>query len=231
MSPKPVQITILKQCGDNAMSASESVLKVLLVDDHILVLECIRARLDQEHGISVVGQATNGLDALEQVEQLKPDVLVMDISMPEMSGMETTKICQERYPEVKVLILGMHGNRECISQLMLHGARGYILKDVSVEEMVRAIRTVADGATYICRAATETLFQGNAADDFAASKLTPREEAILARVAKGLSSKAISGELNISVKTVETHRRNIKKKLYLSTTAELTKYAYDQHLI
>ena len=129
------------------MSTSESVVKVMLVDDHILVLEGIRERLEQEKGIDVVGQATDGLEALERVKDLKPDVIMMDVSMPNMNGIETTKIFQERYPDLKVLILSMHDNREYISQLMFHGAKGYILKDVSVEEMVSAIRTVADGAT------------------------------------------------------------------------------------
>ena len=213
------------------MSTSESVVKVMLVDDHILVLEGIRARLEQEKGIDVVGQATDGLEALERVKDLKPDVIMMDVSMPNMNGIETTKIFQERYPDLKVLILSMHDNREYISQLMFHGAKGYILKDVSVEEMVSAIRTVTDGATYICRAATETLFRHVETMEPVESKLTRREEAILSRVAKGLSSKAISNELNISVRTVETHRQNIKSKLDLNTTAELTKYAYDQQLL
>lgn len=214
------------------MSTSETALKVMLVDDHILVLEGIRARLEQGEGIEVVGHATDGLEALELVQDLKPDVVMMDVSMPNMNGIETTKVFQERYPDLKVLILSMHDNREYISQLMFHGAKGYILKDVSVEEMIRAIRTVAEGATYICRAATESLFRyGGTIADRVENKLTKREEAILTRVAKGLSSKAISNELNISARTVETHRQNIKSKLHLNTTAELTKYAYDQKLI
>lgn len=213
------------------MSASVSVVKVMLVDDHILVLEGIRARLEQEEGIDVVGQATDGLEALERVKDLKPDVVMMDVSMPKMNGIQTTKIFQERYPDLKVLILSMHDNREYISQLMFHGAKGYILKDVSVEEMVSAIRTVAGGATYICRAATETLFRHGEKVEPMESKLTRREEAILSKVAQGFSSKAISNELNISVRTVETHRQNIKTKLQLNTTAELTKYAYDQQLL
>ncbi len=213
------------------MEPSESVIKVLLVDDHVLVLEGIRARLDQEVGITVVGQASDGREALEMVKTLEPDVVMMDVSMPNMNGIETTKVFQDKYPDLKVLILSMHDNREYISQLMLHGAKGYILKDVSAEEMVRAIRSVADGATYICRAATETLFHQGSKIDRLESKLTRREQAILSRVARGFSSKAISSELNISVRTVETHRQNIKSKLQLSTTAELTKYAYDQLLI
>lgn len=213
------------------MNTSETALKVMLVDDHILVLEGIRARLEQGKDIKVVGHATDGLEALELVQDLKPDVVMMDVSMPNMNGIEATKVFQERYPDVKILILSMHDNREYISQLMFHGAKGYILKDVSVEEMIRAIHTVAEGATYICRAATESLFRYGATADRVESKLTRREEAILARVAQGLSSKAISNELNISVRTVETHRQNIKTKLQLSTTAELTKYAYDQKLI
>jgi len=206
-------------------------LKVMLVDDHILVLEGIRARLQQEKGIDVVGQATDGNKALELVNDLKPDVVMMDISMPNMNGIEATKIFKERYPDLKILILSMHDNREYISQLMFHGAKGYILKDVSADEMVRALRTVADGATYICCAATETLFRHGEPIDTGESKLTRREEAILGRVAKGFSSKAISNELNISVRTVESHRQNIKTKLHLNTTAELTKYAYDQELL
>ncbi|WP_327125401.1 response regulator [Nitrincola sp. A-D6] len=140
------------------MEPSESVIKVLLVDDHILVLEGLKARLNQEVGITVVGQASDGQEALEMLKTLEPDVVMMDVSMPNMNGIETTKVFQDKYPDLKVLILSMHDNREYISQLMLHGAKGYILKDVSAEEMVRAIRSVADGATYICRAATETLF-------------------------------------------------------------------------
>lgn len=213
------------------MGSRDSVLRVMLVDDHVLVLEGIKARLDREACIEVVGQATDGLHALEQVAELHPDVIIMDVSMPNMNGIETTKIIHERYPELKVLILTMHDNREYISQMLSHGAKGYILKDVSAEEMVRAIQTVADGATYICRAATETLFNNETVEGFAESKLTRREEAILIRVAKGHSSKAISNELHISVRTVETHRQNIKAKLMLSTTAELTKYAYDHKLI
>lgn len=213
------------------MNTAESKVRVMLVDDHILVLEGIRARLEREEGIVVVGQATDGQEALDLIEELKPDVVMMDVSMPNMNGIETTKIFQQRYPDLKVLILSMHDNREYISQLMLHGAKGYILKDVSVEEMVRAIRSVADGATYICRAATETFFRFGEQQESAESNLTSREEAILARVARGLSSKAISNELNISARTVESHRQNIKTKLQLNTTAELTKYAYDQNLI
>lgn len=213
------------------MKPTETDISVLLVDDHILVLEGIRARLDQEAGITVVGQAIDGQEALALVKTLEPDVVMMDVSMPIMNGIEATKIFQEQYPDLKVLILSMHDNREYISQLMLHGANGYILKDVSAEEMVRAIRSVADGATYICRAATETLFREGSEIALMESKLTRREQAILVRVARGLSSKAISSELNISVRTVETHRQNIKSKLKLSTTAELTKYAYDQQLI
>lgn len=213
------------------MALSKSNIGVLLVDDHILVLEGIRSRLDQEQGIKVVGQATDGVNALDQVEQLKPDVVVMDISMPNMNGIEATKIFHEKYPELKVLILSMHDNREYISQLISYGAKGYLLKDVSIDEMVRAIHTVADGATYICRAATETLFNKQDDTELVVSALTRREEAILVRVAKGLSNKAISNELNISVRTVETHRQNIKTKLCLNSTAALTKYAYDQCLI
>ncbi len=203
----------------------------MLVDDHILVLEGIRARLEQGEGIRVVGHATDGLEALELVEELNPDVVLMDVSMPNMNGIETTKVFHDRYPDLKVLILSMHDNREYISQLMFHGAKGYLLKDVSSEEMIRAIHTVAEGATYICRAATESLFRYGETAGHVEHKLTRREEAILARVAKGFSSKAISNELGISVRTVETHRQNIKTKLQLNTTAELTKYAYDQKLI
>lgn len=212
---------------------NDSVVKVMLVDDHILVLEGIRARLEQETGIEVVGQATDGLQALELAADLQPDVVMMDVSMPKMGGIEATKAFHERYPNIKVLILSMHDNREYISQLMFQGAKGYILKDVSVAEMVRAIQTVADGATYICKAATESLFREADADaaDSVHHKLTRREEIILELVAKGLSSKAISNQLNISVRTVETHRQNIKTKLGLNTTAELTKYAYDHKMI
>src|SRR5690554_423313 len=133
-------------------------IRVLLVDDHPLVIDGIQARLENEGGIEVVGQAGNGLEAIKLAQELKPDVVLMDVSMPVMNGLEATRELRARSPETRVLILSMHDNREYMVQLIQSGARGYILKDVSAAEMVKAIETVCQGGTYFSASASQTLF-------------------------------------------------------------------------
>ncbi len=212
-----------------------ALIRVLLVDDHPLVIDGIQARLEDEGGIEVVGRASNGQEAIEAAHNLKPDVVLMDISMPVMNGLEATKVLQQQMPETRVLILSMHDNREYMVQLIQSGAKGYILKDVSAAEMVSAVETVYRGGTYFSSSASQTLFsqfdQPHMAEPASASVLTPRESMVLKLLAEGSNNKEIAKALGISVRTVETHRQNIKSKLNIQTAAGLTRYAIENDLV
>ncbi|EPT2924300.1 response regulator transcription factor [Vibrio vulnificus] len=207
-------------------------IRVVVVDDHQVVLDGFMARLEMEPEIEVVGTASNGLEALDVVKQHKPDVVLMDISMPILNGIEATRMIKAEWPEAKILMLTMHDNREYIMKVMQEGAVGYMLKEISAEKMVQAIKTVNQGSTYFCESVTQTLFTQEIVP--AAQRPNPlsrREEAVLRLVAQGHSSKKIATLLEISYRTVETHRHNIKHKLDLNSTAELAKYALEQGLI
>ncbi|MBE3652563.1 response regulator [Vibrio navarrensis] len=207
-------------------------IRIVIVDDHQVVLDGFMARLEIEPDIEVVGTASNGLEALDAVRRHKPDVVLMDISMPIMNGIEATRLIKEEFPESKILMLTMHDNREYIMKVMQEGAVGYMLKEISAEKMVQAIKTVNQGSTYFCESVTQTLFTQEIIP--AAQRVNPlsrREEAVLKLVAQGHSSKKIATLLDISYRTVETHRHNIKHKLDLHSTAELAKYAFEQGLV
>jgi two-component system nitrate/nitrite response regulator NarL len=191
-------------------------IKVLLVDDHAVVRDGIRARLERSADFQVVGEAVNGREAVQKVEELEPDVVLMDISMPVMNGMDAARYLRENHPETKVIILTMHEHKEYIQGVIRCGAQGYIVKDVTAQEMISAIKTVMGGETYYSSCVSQMMY-----DDFNRSSspdsdklgLTQRQRTILALVEQGMSSKAIANELNISVRTVEAHRHNIKIKL------------------
>ncbi|MFA0569010.1 response regulator [Vibrio gallaecicus] len=207
-------------------------IKVVIVDDHQVVLDGFMARLSLEPDIDVIGTASNGLEAIELVKQLKPDVTLMDISMPIMNGIDATHLIKESQPDAKILMLTMHNNREYIMKVMQSGAVGYMLKEISSEKMVQAIKTVNQGSTYFCEKVTQNLFsQPVKPTQSLKNPLTRREEAVLKLVAGGESSKKIAHQLNISYRTVETHRHNIKHKLDIHSTAELAKYAVNLGLV
>ncbi|WP_318455372.1 response regulator transcription factor [Photobacterium leiognathi] len=212
---------------------TEQTIKVVIVDDHQVVIDGFMARLQLEPDIDVIGTASNGIEALEVISQFDPDVILMDISMPIMNGIDATAQIKKQYPDAKVLMLTMHDNREYIMKVMQVGAMGYMLKEISAEKMVQAIKTVNQGATYFCETTSQTIFT-QAAAPIAAPEVNPlsrREEGILKHVAQGLSSKQIAKALDISYRTVETHRQNIKHKLDLHSTAELAKYALEKGLV
>ena len=211
-------------------------IKVLLVDDHPLVLDGISARLEGEQSLEVVGMANDGKQALEQAEKLNPDVVLMDISMPVMTGFEATEHFRQQQPEVKVLILSMHDDREYILKLIKCGASGYVLKDVSSSELITAIETVYRGGTYFSSGASQALFSelGQETPPSASPEeepLTNREKDVLKLLAEGNSNKEVARELDISVRTVETHRQNIKAKLDIHTAAGLARYAIEHQII
>ncbi|MGX9520098.1 response regulator [Vibrio mediterranei] len=206
-------------------------IRVVIVDDHQVVLEGFMARLEREPEIDVVATASNGVEAIEVVKSTLPDVVLMDVSMPIMNGIESTQVLKEELPNIRVLMLTMHDNREYIMKVMQAGAVGYMLKEISAEKMVQAIKTVHQGSTYFCESVTQTLFSQEITPVVAKSNpLSRREEFVLKLVAQGCSSKKIAQMLDISYRTVETHRQNIKHKLDLHSTAELAKYALENGL-
>lgn len=207
---------------------SLNTIRVLLADDHPLVLEGVKSFIESFDHIEVVGTATNGNQALEKFDALRPDVVVMDLNMPELNGLTATEIMLERNPEAKVLILSMHNSLEYISTAMRHGARGYILKDVPTEEIVTAIETVFAGNKYFCES-TEQQLRPSKTDS--REPLTSREQTILLQLASGKSNKEVARDLEISHRTVETHRQNIKRKLGISTAAGLTRYAIEHGVL
>ncbi|MCG6227297.1 response regulator [Vibrio furnissii] len=210
----------------------EKPISVVIVDDHRVVLEGFMARLEMEPEIEVIATASNGLEAIDVVKQHRPDVILMDVSMPIMNGIDATRLIKEEVPNAKVLMLTMHDNREYIMKVMQAGAVGYMLKEISAENMVQAIKTVNLGSTYFCESVTQTLFTQEVSPS--AQKPNPlsrREEAVLKLVAQGHSSKKIASLLNISYRTVETHRQNIKHKLDIHSTAELAHYASQRGLL
>lgn len=214
---------------------SRSNIKVLLVDDHVLVLDGLVARLELESHIQIMGTARNGEEALEQAQQLKPDVVLMDVSMPVLGGIEAAKRFREELPDIKVLMLSMHHDREYILSLVQSGASGYVLKDVSINELIMAIETVYQGGTYFSAGASQSLFTvpDKKPDELlgTADSLTRRELDVLVALTSGRTNKEVASLLNISVRTVETHRQNLKNKLDIHTLAGLTKYAIEQGLI
>ncbi|MBU2237624.1 MAG: response regulator transcription factor [Gammaproteobacteria bacterium] len=206
-------------------------IRVLLVDDHMLVLDGLQARLELEGNIDIIATASNGLEALEKAKETQPDLVLMDVSMPVLNGLEATKRFKAEQPNVKILMLSMHNDKEYILSLIQSGANGYVLKDVSSEELVQAINTVHQGGTYFSSGASDSLFSLASASPKESEELTKRETAVLKALAVGFSNKEIAQSLNISVRTVETHRQNVKNKLDIHTSAGLIKYALAKQLI
>ncbi|EAP84227.1 MULTISPECIES: response regulator transcription factor [Sulfitobacter] len=204
-----------------------ALIKVMIVDDHPMVAEGIQSILESYDDINVVGCLPNGRAAIESVAELDPDVILMDLNMPEIGGLSATEILLERQPDTRIVILSMHDNPEYISSALSHGAMGYILKDVPTDEIKLAIDTVMRGERYLCTGAQGSLEPKDAARE----SLTEREQTILLQLAQGKSNKEVALTLDISVRTVETHRKNIKRKLGISSTAGLTRYAMEHGVL
>lgn len=202
--------------------------RVVIVDDHPMVAEGIQSILETYDDIKVVGVLSNGQEAIDQVETLAPDVMLLDLNMPLVSGLAATEIILERRPGTNILILSMHDSPEYINSALSHGAKGYILKDVPTEEIKDAIDAVMTGKRYLCTGATGSL---EPARSGAREALTNREQTILLQLAQGQSNKEVAATLDISVRTVETHRKNIKRKLGIASTAGLTRYALEHGVL
>ena len=202
--------------------------RIVIVDDHPMVAQGIRAILETYDDIDVVGTLSNGREAIDRVMDLAPDVMLMDLNMPQVNGLTATEMILERRPETRILILSMHDTPEYVSTALNHGAMGYILKDVPIEEVKTAIDTVMRGERYLCTGASATL---GTRGDGNREPLTSREQTILLELAQGRSNKEVAIALDISVRTVETHRKNIKRKLGIASTAGLTRYAMEHGVL
>ncbi|WP_439619139.1 response regulator [Shinella sp.] len=200
-------------------------IKVVLIDNHPLVLDGLRAVLETFPHIEVVGTAGLALTGLEVAVKTNPAVVLIDINMPKLSGIDAIELFKVKLPHCRIVMLSMHDSREYISASVLHGASGYILKDVSTEEIVTAIETVAAGRTYFSSGVSDVLLERRTSEP--ANPLTTREHDVLTLLASGKSNRDIAQSLSLSEATVETHRKNIKKKLGISTTAGLIRYAID----
>jgi DNA-binding NarL/FixJ family response regulator len=209
--------------------------KVLLADDHKMVRAGLRSILEKEPGISVIAEADNGREAVQLACDLLPDVAVMDISMPDMNGIEAIRRVVAEQPSVRTLALSMHSDRRIVLEALKAGAKGYLLKDAVADELVTAIRTLAAGEIYICSAMAQVVLKdylqrSPETISAVASPLSPREREVLQLVAEGKNTKEVAFTLGVSVKTVETHRQQIMKKLNMFSVAELTKYAIREGL-
>lgn len=208
--------------------------RVLLVDDHVLVRAGIRVLVDMIEGVEVVGEAGNGSEALRLTEELQPDLVLLDITMPGLSGFSTLEQITSQFPKVRVVMLTMHEAREYAMQALSGGAAGFIPKSAASTELRQAIETVMGGKTYLSH---ETALENRPATAKAAQeqeilgRLTPRQRQILILIAEGKSTKEIAGSLNISGKTVESHRAQLSERLDIHDVAGLVRFAIKTNLI
>ncbi|MDN3690542.1 response regulator transcription factor [Cyclobacterium jeungdonense] len=208
-------------------------IKVVLADDHLVVRSGIKNLLENEGDIEVIGEASNGEEALTVVEKLKPDLLIIDIRMPVMNGLEATKRLTQSTPSARSLILSMHDDEDYILQSIESGASGYLLKDTSKEEFLKAIKTVHQGGKYFSGDISQVLVNNyltfkdrkvtNKTSGVNQYEITKREKQILKMIAEGIANKEIAEQLGKSIRTVETHRFNIMKKLKVNNVVELLK--------
>jgi DNA-binding NarL/FixJ family response regulator len=212
-------------------------MKILLADDHQIVREGLRSLLNQHEDMEVVAEARNGRDAVQLAQELQPDVVVMDVGMPGLNGIEATRQITAREPEAKVVALSMHSDRRFMGEMLKAGAKGYLLKDGAFEELATAIRSVVADKVYLSPRIADVVVDdyvrrtpGQGGDTSAFAKLTPREREVLQLMAEGRATKEIALDLKVSIKTVETHRRQIMEKLNIHSVAELTKYAIREGL-
>lgn len=210
-------------------------IRIMLADDHKMIRDGLRALIEKHQNMEVIGEAADGQAAVQTVRKLSPDIVVIDIGMPELNGIEATRRITALKCGPKVIGLSMHADRRYVSQMLKAGASGYILKDSAFEELVQAIETVAKGKTYLSPQIAGTVvteFKRTARDDDGTvfTLLTEREREVLQQISEGCSTKETASSLGVSVKTIETHRRQIMEKLNLHSVAELTKYAVKEGL-
>jgi two-component system response regulator NreC len=212
-----------------------SKIRILICDDHTLFVEGIKAMLRTEPLLEVVGTARDGRQAVELARELKPDLLLMDVSMPDMNGFDATRRVRALDPSLKILILSMHDDEDLVARCLEAGAAGYLMKDAPVSQLLYAIETVQKGERYLSPGVLKKVLDGYVRNTkrpkTSYDRLSPREREILKLLAEGLSVKEIAARLNLSVKTVDAHKTNLMKKIDVHDRTELVRYAIQNKLI
>jgi two-component system response regulator NreC len=210
-------------------------IKILVADDHKIVRDGLRTLIEKENGMEVIAEAEDGRSAVKQAKKLLPDIVIMDITMPDLNGIDATRAIVEEASGAKVIALSMHSDRRFVSGMLEAGASAYLLKDSAFEELATAIRAVVANQIYLSPKIADIVVRrfvskSASTERSAFTELTKREREVLQLLAEGVSTKEIAGRLNLSVKTVETHRANIMDKLDIRTISELVKYAIREGL-
>ncbi|MBN1257327.1 MAG: response regulator transcription factor [Planctomycetes bacterium] len=210
-------------------------IRIILADDHKILRDGLSLMIESEGDMEIIGQAENGYEAVRLAKELSPDLVIMDIEMPELNGIEATRQIVKEHPKVKVIALSMHANKKLIREMFAAGAKGYLLKDCEYEELLNAVRIVTAGKTYLTPAITglvvdNYMLGADAEKDSPYTILSDREREVLQLLTEGKTTKQIAMMLHISPKTVEGHRTRIMNKLNIDTIANLTKYAIQEGL-
>ncbi len=208
---------------------------ILLADDHQLVRQGLRALLAAEPDYTVVGEAANGLEVAPLVEELQPDVLIIDLMMPGLNGLEVTRRISQRAPETRIIILSMHADEEYVRQALHRGAAGYLLKDAGTAELELAVKAVARGETYLSPAVSKQVVadyvRRSNGEPNVLERLTPRQREVLRFISEGTTTQQIARQLNLSTKTVETHRAQLMERLGIHDVAGLVRFAIRMGLV
>ena len=210
-------------------------LRILVVDDHAVVRRGVRSLLESQEGWEVCGEAMTGRDAVEQSRRLRPDVVVMDLSLPELNGLDATRQILKEAPGTEVLVLTMHHSEELARDVLQAGARGYLLKSDADENLIAAVENLRQHKPFLTPTVTEFVLDGYIRDgadqDAARGAVTAREREVIQLIAEGKSSKKAASVLGISVKTIEAHRANIMRKLHLRSVSDLVRYAIRNRIV
>jgi two-component system nitrate/nitrite response regulator NarL len=227
---------LLEEEVSPTVSCMKNPIRLLLVDDHPVVRKGLRSCLENKKNLQIVGEAGDGQQALAKARELKPDLILMDVDMPQMNGLTVSDILRKEMPQIKILFLSIHGDSENVMRILQSGARGYVLKDASPEELMSALETVNSGETYfspdVARVALKQLVSTNGTGTgLNQNQLTLRERDVLVNIAEGLSNKEIASKLGVGVRTIETHRERIMRKLDIHSVAGLTRFAISKGMV